>query len=101
MLTDLRNTKKVIDLARRIDKKIKRLRIKVTSIEWVEVILNWRWKLVSIKVDEDKDLKEILEKIKEAVNKGIGVRDRQVQDLTKQIMEEMKFSKEFQSIFGR
>jgi len=101
MLTDLRNTKKVIDLARKIDKKIKRLRIKVTSIEWVEVILNWRWKLVSIKVDEDKDLKEILEKIKEAVNKGIGVRDRQVQDLTKQIMEEMKFSKEFQSIFGR
>jgi len=80
MLTDLRNTKKVIDLARRIDKKIKRLRIKVTSIEWVEVILNWRWKLVSIKVDEDKDLKEILEKIKEAVNKGIGVRDRQVQE---------------------
>ena len=90
MFEGVKNKKKLVDFAKKMEKIINNVLVKVSSVEGVEVYINWKWKVVNIIIKEDLNKEEITRKLIEAINKWQETKQKIIAEKMRNLMKEMK-----------
>jgi len=90
MFEGVKNKKKLVDFAKKMEKIINNVLVKVSSVEGVEVFIDWKWKVINIIIKEDLNKEEITRKLIEAINKWQETKQKIIAEKMRNLMKEMK-----------